>query len=66
MSTTLAGTYTLWELLTLLKEQEFAQFFLDLLKRAQDNEKDAIECVNSYLAPTVDELEALGIPCVRN
>ena len=53
---------TLWELIDRLKDKDFAQFFSDLVKRAGENDKAAIECVNSYLAPTVDELEDLGIP----
>ena len=57
--------YTLTQLLEMLKDKTFAQFFLGLLKRAEDNEKIAIECVNSYLAPTVLELENLGIPPSR-
>ena len=53
--------YTLWEVVDLLRQPDFAQFFLELLKRAQENDKAAIECVNSYLAPTVEELEDIGI-----
>jgi hypothetical protein len=54
--------YTLWELIRLLSDRAFAQFFLDLLKRAEENDKAAIECVNSYLEPTELELQELGIP----
>ena len=54
--------YNLTDFLILLKDKDFASSFLDLLKRAEANEKGAIECVNSYLAPTVQELEDLGIP----
>jgi hypothetical protein len=53
--------YTLWEFLPLLADRAFARFFLDLLKRAEANDKAAIECVNGYLEPTVEELEELGI-----
>ncbi|MEY2504325.1 MAG: hypothetical protein QOG27_605 [Verrucomicrobiota bacterium] len=54
--------YTLWELVRLLEnDSEFADFFSQLLKSANNNEKGAIECVDSYLAPTTDELQALGI-----
>lgn len=54
--------YTLAEILDPLKNEDFAKFFFDLIKRAQANEKDAIDCVNAYLEPTVPELQDLGIP----
>lgn len=54
--------YTLTEFLPLLKDRDFARDFLALLKRAGQNEKGAIDCVNAYLGPTVQELEDLGIP----
>lgn len=55
--------YTLWELVALLKKDKtFAQFFVDLSKRAEENDSAAIACVNSYLAPTDQELQDLGIP----
>jgi hypothetical protein len=54
--------YKLWEFLPLLKDKVFARFFLDLLKRAEENEQDAIACVNSYLEPSEQELQDLGIP----
>jgi hypothetical protein len=54
--------YTLTEFLPLLKDRDFARDFLDLLRRAGQNEKGAIDCVNAYLEPTGDELTALGIP----
>ena len=55
--------YTLSELVALLKRDKiFAQFFSDLSKRAEENDSDAIDCVNSYLAPTDQELQDLGIP----
>ena len=55
--------YTLWQLVALLKrDKTFAQFFLDLVKRAQGNDSAAIACVNSYLAPTDQELQNLDIP----
>lgn len=57
--------FNLTELLELLKDKAFAQFFFDLLKRAEANERGAIDCVNSYLAPTVQELQDLGIPAAR-
>jgi hypothetical protein len=54
--------YTLWQLVALLKtDKTFAQFFLDLSKRAQENDSAAIACVNSYVAPTDQELQDLGI-----
>ena len=55
--------YTLWELIRELESnQVFADFFLGLIKRANNNEKGAIECVDSYLEPTTGELEGLGVP----
>ena len=54
--------YSLLELVALLKDKAFAQFFFDLLKSAEGNDTQAIACVNSYLAPTVKELQDLGIP----
>lgn len=57
--------YTLTEFLTVLKNKEFALSFLALLKQAGENNKGAIDCVNSYLEPTVQELEDLGIPAAQ-
>jgi hypothetical protein len=55
--------YTLWQLVALLKrDKTFAQFFLDLSKRAQEKDPAAIACVNSYVAPTDQELQDLDIP----
>ena len=54
--------YKLWELVGLLKDKAFARFFLDLLMRAEANDQKAIDCVNSYLEPTEQELQDLGIP----
>jgi hypothetical protein len=53
--------YNLTDFLVILKNKDFAKDFLALLKRAELNEKGAIDCVNSYLAPTIPELESLGI-----
>jgi hypothetical protein len=57
--------YTLTDFLALLKDKDFARFFLGLLKSAGENDKVAIDCINSYLAPTVEELEDLGIPAYQ-
>lgn len=54
--------YTLWQLIHELQSRDFARFFLELLKRAEGNEPGASDCVNSYLAPTTQELQELGIP----
>jgi hypothetical protein len=54
--------YSLWEFLPLLADRAFARFFLDLLKRAEASDKDAIACVDSYLEPTDQDLQDLGIP----
>ena len=54
--------YTLSEIVGLLESDKgFAEFFADKLARANNNEKGAIDCVDSYLEPTTPELEALGI-----
>ena len=39
----------------------FATFFFPVLKDAMNSNVDAIRCVNSYLAPTDQELQDLGI-----
>lgn len=57
--------YSLLEFVALLKDKAFAKFFFDLLKRAEANDKAAIDCVNSYLEPTEQELQDLGIPASR-
>jgi len=56
-------SYTLWALVNLLQtDSDFAGFFFPKLKDALDNDPNAITCVESYLAPTDDELTELGIP----
>jgi hypothetical protein len=57
--------YSLSQLTALLEDKAFAKFFFDLLKRAEGDEKEAIECVNTYLDPTDQELQNLGIPEAR-
>src|SRR5664279_3713731 len=55
--------YTLWQLVALLKrDKTFDQFFVDLCNRAQKNDSAAIACVNSYVAPTDQELQDLDLP----
>ena len=54
--------YTLWELVRLLADRTFAQFFMEKLRRAEESDRNAIDCVNSYLEPTEQELQDLGIP----
>ena len=57
------GQYSLGGLVALLKsDKAFAQFFTAKLKDALNSDKGAIESVDSYLAPTTQELENLGIP----
>jgi hypothetical protein len=57
------GAYNLGDLVFLLEnDKAFAGFFSDLLKRANNNDKSAIACVDSYFQPTDTELENLGIP----
>lgn len=58
--------YKLWDLVALLKsDKSFAQFFTTQLKKALNNETAAINCVDSYLEPTTQELQDLGIPPSR-
>jgi hypothetical protein len=58
--------YTLWELVGLLEtDSTFAQFFFNQLKAANENDRAAIDCVNSYLEPTIEELLGLGISASR-
>lgn len=55
--------YNLWDLVKLLEsDRTFAQFFFNLVKRANENDRDAIACVDSYFEPTREELQELGIP----
>jgi hypothetical protein len=56
-------SFTLWTLVDMLENQpDFAEFFFPKLKDALDNDPHAITCVESYLAPTDQELIDLGIP----
>jgi hypothetical protein len=60
------GQYSLAGLVGLIKsDKTFAQFFFTQLKNALNNDKGAIACVDSYLAPTTQELEDLGIPTTK-
>lgn len=54
--------YTLSQLLGRLQEKGFAKDFFSLLKDAEANTPGAVDCVNSYFAPTTTELQNLGIP----
>ena len=54
--------YSLAQLLGKLQEKGFAADFFSLLKSAEANNQNAIDCVNSYFAPTTTELQNLGIP----
>jgi hypothetical protein len=40
----------------------FANFFATTVQAANKGSQDAINCIDSYLQPTVDELLKLGIP----
>jgi hypothetical protein len=56
-------SFTLWTVVDMLEHQsDFAQFFFPKLKAALGNNPAAIACVDSYLAPTDQELIDLGIP----
>ena len=53
----------LWDVIAKLQSDKgFAAEFIDLLKSANNNEQDAIDCVNALLAPSKDELIGLGVP----
>ena len=53
----------LTEILELLEnDADFAMFFATKVQQANNNNQDAIDCVDSYLQPTAEELENLGIP----
>lgn len=55
--------YSLGEIVALLQtDKTFAQFFFELLKRAEAGHPDANDCLNSYLEPTDRELQDLGVP----
>lgn len=55
--------YKLWKLVEMLEtEPGFAEFFFPKLKEALDNDPRAIECIESFLEPTDQELIELGIP----
>ena len=54
---------TLTQVLGLLdSDPDFATFFATTVQDANKNIQSAIDCVDSYLEPTVEELENLGIP----
>ena len=56
-------SFTLWKVVDMLENQpDFADFFFAKLKDALNNDEHAIECIESYLAPTDEELIDLGIP----
>lgn len=54
--------YSLSQLLGKLQEKGFAADFFSLLKSAEAGDQSAIDCVNTYFAPTTTELQNLGIP----
>lgn len=59
--------YGLWALVQLIEtDLAFGQFFFAQLKLALGNNEAAIACVDSYLAPTKQELQDLGIPASQN
>jgi len=54
---------TLTQVLELLdSDPDFAMFFATTVQNANNNDQAAIDCVDSYLEPTPEELETLGIP----
>ena len=54
--------FTLWPLVRELETNPaFAEFFARELKKANEGDKEAITCVESYYEPTDEELGNLGI-----
>ena len=54
---------TLTAVLALLDtDSDFATFLATKVQAANDGDQEAINCVDSYLAPTARELQNLGIP----
>jgi hypothetical protein len=54
--------YTLWGLVSKLQsDKSFAEGFAITLKYALGGDKASSDCIDSYLAPTTDELAGLGI-----
>ncbi len=43
-------------------DSDFATFLATKVQAANDGDQEAINCVDSYLAPTARELQNLGIP----
>lgn len=54
--------FSLLQLVEMLRDRAFAQFFFELLKRAEAGDPAATACLNSYLEPTDRELQNLGVP----
>lgn len=53
----------LTKVLALLEtDSDFAGFFAATVQSANKGNQNAIDCVDSYLQPTVGELQNLGIP----
>ena len=54
--------YTLWELIDKVeKDPVFAQFFSAQIVSANAGNYEALLCVESYLQPTTEDLQGLGI-----
>ena len=54
--------YTLWELIDKVeKDPVFAQFFAAQIVSANAGNYEALLCVESYLQPTTEDLQGLGI-----
>ena len=54
---------TLMQVVALLEsDPDFATFLATKIQEANGGNQSAIDCVDSYLEPTVTELENLGIP----
>lgn len=54
--------FSLLQIVDMLRDRAFAQFFFELVKRAEGGDPEATDCLNSYLEPTDRELQNLGVP----
>ena len=56
------GPYSLWEVVDLLEnDKDFASFFAKNVVLANGGDLEAAACVESYLEPTYEDLQKLGI-----
>ena len=56
------GPYSLWEVVNLIQnDKDFAEFFAAKVVAANGGDLNAAACVESYLEPTNEDLQGLGI-----